>query len=185
MVMGPLTFTTLLILSWHPGVGSVQSLSDDVCRVSRCREAQRIKIELGDGIESEIQAPRSPIIQDGFATIFMGERLALALEAAPDGTYRVTAPLDEPPPDKKLTLSLRQERLQPGKRKVTLLEVTSSVGATIHYEAYMSLVPGQPLKRTSVCPLRQNVVSLEMWPHVIPQLLVKNFVVVAEGTPCK
>lgn len=183
--MGPIILATLVLLSWHPLFGASQTQSDDVCRVSRCRDAKIVTVELPGGGTSEIRVPRSAIIRDGAATVFLGERIVLALEPAPDGTFRLTAPLEEPAPDKKVELVLKQESLKPGQPKVTLLIVTSSLDRLIHYQADMVLLPEEVPQRTSVCPLRPGVLMYEMWPHPVPLLVVRNFVVAAENTPCK
>ncbi len=49
----------------------------------------------------------------------------------------------------------------------------------------MVLGPDRGPRRTSVRPLHRSVPGYERWPHPVPILLLHDFVVVPDDTPCK
>jgi hypothetical protein len=170
---------------WQSNPPVAQASLDEVCRVTRCREARVVQIELSNGAMSELRVPRGPIVDRDTVSLFVGETVVLALEPDGAGTFRVSAPIDEPPKGKKVVLELRQERPRPGEPKVTMLIVTSSLGQPIHFRAEIVLAANQGGRATSICPVRPSVPSFEMWEHPLPLLLLRNFVVAEPNMPCR
>jgi hypothetical protein len=170
---------------WQAGPPASQASLDEVCRVSRCHAAKEVRLVLSNGQTTRMEIPRSPIVEDGTVSIYVGERVVVSLEPAGGGAFRVTAPNEEPPKGKRLELELKQESPKPGQPKVTLLVSTSSLTQLVHFQAQMVVTPGEPPRPTSICPLHPSVASYEMWPHPVRKLLLRNFVVVGENTPCK
>ncbi len=158
---------------------------DDVCRTVRCRDAKVVQLELPDGSTAQVSLPRSPIVRNESVGIYVGEHLVLALEPIAGGKFRVSAPDKEPPKGQKLDLVFRQEQLKAGEPKAMLLVATSSVAKTIHFKASIVTGPNDTPQPTSICPLPTNVASYETWPGPIVLLLLRDFVVVPDGTPCK
>lgn len=182
----PALFLFLVIASsWQAQPPAADPSLDDLCRTVRCREARSATIETPDGRTATVNVPRSPIVSGGVVSVFIGERVVLVLEPLAGGAFRVSAPMKDPGKGERIELELRQENLKPGEPKVTLLVSSNSLTKIVHFTADMVLGPGQAPRPTSICPLHPSVLGYEMWPHPVPVLLLRDFVVVPADTPCK
>jgi hypothetical protein len=115
-----------------------------------------------------MEFPKAPYVADGFINVLVGEEVLVEFEDV-DGVlskahYVKTA--DKP----ERTISFRLEQTDEG----TVLRVKNPFAKSITYDCLIQHYSEQRLRKTTIVPVRGGLMSFEMWPYPVAQVVLSN-----------
>ena len=139
-----------------------------VCQRVSCRPVTTVRLKLNKKEFFEMEFPKGPYVAEGFINVLAGEEFLVEFDDA-EGTlsnphYVKTAAK----PDR--TISFRLEQTDEG----TILQVKNPFRKTIIYDCLIQHYSEQRLRKTSIVPVQAGLVSFEMWPYPVAQVVVSN-----------
>ncbi len=164
-------FVVLTVLSFalgQQGQDAAEQARAAVCQRVTCRPPTTVRLRLKEKEYFEMEFPKSPFVADGFINVLAGEELNVEFDEA-DG--RLTNPSYVKTPAKpERTVSLRLEQTDEG----TVLRVKNPFGKAIVYDCLIQHYNEQRFRKTSTVPVRGGLMSFEMWPYPVAQVVVSN-----------
>ena len=166
--------TTLLILlsTCLVVMGQQQQTADQsreaVCQRVPCRPAATVRLKVNNKEYFEMEFPKGPYVADGFINVLAGEEILVEFDDT-DGVlsnprYVKTAAKSE------RTVLFRLEQTDEG----TVLQVKNPFTKNIIYDCLIQHYSEQRLRKTSIVPVQAGLVSFEMWPYPVAQVVVSN-----------
>jgi hypothetical protein len=139
-----------------------------VCQRVTCRPATTVRLRLNDKEYSEMEFPKGPYVADGFINVLAGEEILVEFDDA-DGVlanarYVKTAAKPE------RTISFRLEQIDEG----TALTVKNPFTKNITYDCFVQHYSEQRLRKTKVLPVQAGLMTFEMWPYPVAQVVVSK-----------
>lgn len=150
----------------------------DMCAQGTCQRDLKIVLRREDGSVYERQFEvMPPIVQPAFVVVLAGQTVYLEADIV-DGRLANIVAIDKVrDPARTITASLRQEAGGAG----MMLEVRNPFGQALKFDmGIMPLGRGKLLK-TSSCPIGAGLVSYEMWPEPLLQVVLAKGRVVPVG----
>jgi hypothetical protein len=115
-----------------------------------------------------MEFPKSPYVADGFVNVLVGEELNVEFD---DDGERLSNPSYVKTPNKpERTVSLRLEQIENG----TVLKIRNPFKRAIEYDCLIQHYNEQQLRKTSIIPVRAGLISFEMWPYPLAQVVVSS-----------
>lgn len=164
--------TCLVVLSSCLVAMGQQQTADDareaVCKRVACRPVTPVRLKLNNKEFFEMEFPKGPYVADGFINVLAGEEFLVEFDEA-DGAlsnphYVKTAGKPE------RTVSFRLEQTDEG----TVLQVKNPFRKNIIYDCLIQHYSEQRLRKTSIAPVQAALVSFEMWPYPVAQVVISN-----------
>ena len=139
-----------------------------VCERVPCRAVTTVRLKLNDKEYFEMEFPKGPYVADGFINVLAGEEVLVEFDDT-DGMlsnpqYVKTAAKPE------RTISFRLEQSDQG----TILRVKNPFTKSIMYDCLIQHYREQRLRKTSIVPVQAGLVSFEMWPYPVAQVVVSS-----------
>src|SRR6185503_12886873 len=162
----------ILLPTCLDAVGQQQQTAEQareaVCQRVTCRPVTTVRLKLNSKEYFEMEFPRGPYVADGFINVLAGEEILVEFDDT-DGTlsnprYVKTVAKAE------RTVSFRLEQTDEG----TILSVKNPFTKPILYDCLLQHYSEQRLRKTSIVPVQAGLVSFEMWPYPVAQVVVSN-----------
>jgi hypothetical protein len=162
----------ILISTCLVALGQQQQTADQareaVCQRVPCRPGTTVRLKLNNKEYSEMEFPRGPYVADGFINVLVGEEVLVEFDDT-DGKlsnarYVKTAAIPE------RTISFRLEQTDEG----TVLRVKNPFTKSIIYDCLIQHYSEQRLRKTSILPVQAGLMSFEMWPYPVAQVVVST-----------
>ena len=162
----------ILLSTCFVAMGQQQQTADQareaVCQRVSCRSVTTVRLKLNDKEYFEMEFPKGPYVAEGFINVLAGEEFLVEFDDT-DGVlsnprYVKTAAKPE------RTISFRLEQSTEG----TVLQVKNPFTKNIIYDCLIQHYKEQRLKKTSILPVQAGLVSFEMWPYPVAQVVVSN-----------
>jgi hypothetical protein len=139
-----------------------------VCRRVPCRPVTTVRLKLNDKEYFEMEFPKAPYVADGFINVLAGEELLVEFDDA-DGTLSNPHYVKAATKPEK-TISFRLEQSDKG----TILRVKNPFSKSIVYDCLIQHYSEQRLQKTSIVPVKAGLMSFEMWPYPVAQVVISN-----------
>jgi len=168
-------FTSMLLILLSiclVAMGQQQQTPDQareaICQRVPCRPVTTVRLKLNNKEFFEMEFPKSPYVAEGFINVLAGEEMLVEFDDT-DGTlsnprYVKTGAKPE------RTISFRLEQTDEG----TVLSVKNPFTKSIIYDCAIQHYSEQRFRKTSIIPVRAGLVSFEMWPYPVAQVVVSN-----------
>jgi len=145
----------------------------ELCTRVHCRGPLNIQINLENGgVYQQFFELPTPIVQNGWVSIFPGETVLLEAVVSGDGLVDLRSVEEVNDDTSTIELHMWQDSGQPE----TFLSVKNPFNRTVKYHAVMMGTDSDDLYKTSSCPVIGNGgYVLEHWPHPIFQLFLFDF----------
>ena len=139
-----------------------------VCQRVPCRPVTTVRLKVNNKEFFEMEFPKAPYVAEGFINILAGEEILVEFDDA-DGTlsnphYVKTSAKPE------RTISFRLEQTDEG----TVLRVKNPFTKSIMYDCAIQHYSEQRFRKTSILPVQAGLMSLEMWPYPVAQVVVSK-----------
>jgi hypothetical protein len=164
---------TLLILLFAGVVAMGQQQTpeqarDEVCQRVACRPATTVRLKLNAKEYSEMEFPKAPYVAEGFINVLVGEEILVEFEDVGGvlSNPRYVKTTDKP----ERTISFRLEQTYDG----TVLRVKNPFEKSITYDCLIQHYSEQRLRKTTIVPVRGGLMSFEMWPYPVAQVVLSN-----------
>lgn len=156
----------LLNVTAH-GQGSAEQI-EALCKTVVCREPTTVKLKLNSKEYAQFDFPKSPFVAEGFINILSGEKFNVELEekAGDLEDPRFVKEISHP----ERTISLAFSQTDEG----MVLTIQNPFPKPIVYECMIQHYKHQGLSKTNVVPVRAKLVSFELWPYPIAQVVISN-----------
>ena len=139
-----------------------------ICQRVPCRALTTVRLKLNNKEYFEMEFPRGPYVAEGFINVLAGEEVLVEIDdtggVLSNPHYVKTAAK----PDR--TISFRLEQTDEG----TVLQVKNPFTKSIMYDCLIQHYSEQRLRKTSIVPVQAGLVSFEMWPYPVAQVVVSN-----------
>lgn len=164
---------TVLILLSASLVAMAQEQSAEearaaICQKVACREVTTVRLKLNNKEFFEMEFPKGPYVAEGFINVLAGEEFLVEFDetdgALSNPRYVKTAAKPEQ------TISFRLAQTDEG----TVLQVKNPFAKSIIYDCFIQHYSEQRLRKTSIIPVQAKLVSFEMWPYPVAQVVVSN-----------
>jgi hypothetical protein len=139
-----------------------------VCQRVPCRAVTTVRLKLNDKEYFEMEFPKGPYVADGFINVLAGEEVLVEFDDTEGilSNPRYVKTADKP----ERTISFRLEQTDQG----TILRVKNPFTKSIIYDCLIQHYREQRLRKTSIIPVQAGLVSFEMWPYPVAQVVVSN-----------
>lgn len=139
-----------------------------VCQRVPCRPVTTVRLKVNNKEFFEMEFPKAPYVAEGFINILAGEEILVEFDDA-DGTlsnphYVKTSAKPE------RTISFRLEQTDEG----TVLRVKNPFTKSIMYDCAIQHYSEQRFRKTSILPVQAGLMSFEMWPYPVAQVVVSK-----------
>jgi hypothetical protein len=147
--------------------------SDDVardaeCKRVPCRPPTTVRLKLNAEEYFELEFPKGPYVADGFINVLVGEELFVEFDDAKGQLSNPHYVKESTKPDR--TILFKLEQTDDG----TVLQVKNPFPKTVLYECRIQHYSEQRLQTTSVLPVEARLMTFEMWPYPVAQVVVSN-----------
>lgn len=141
---------------------------ETVCQRVPCRPVTTVRLKLNKKEFFEMEFPKAPYVAEGFINVLAGEEVLVEFDDT-DGVlsnprYVKTAAKPE------RTISFRLEQTDEG----TILQVKNPFTKSVMYDCAIQHYSEQRFRKTSIVPVQPGLVSFEMWPYPVAQVVVSS-----------
>ena len=139
-----------------------------ICQKVTCRPVTTVKLKLNAKEYFEMEFPKGPYVAEGFINVLAGEEFLVEFDDA-DGVLsnpRYVKTVAKP----ERTVSFRLQQTDEG----TVLQVKNPFTKNIIYDCFIQHYSEQRMRKTSIVPVQAGLVSFEMWPYPVAQVVVSN-----------
>jgi hypothetical protein len=172
MYLLKILISTFLILLATCLVAMGQQSADEaraaVCEKVPCRPVTTVKLKLNNKEYFEMEFPKGPYVAEGFINVLAGEELLVEFDetdgALSNPRYVKTAAKPE------RTVSFKLAQTDEG----TVLQVKNPFAKSIIYDCLIQHYSEQRLQKTSIVPVQAKLVSFEMWPYPVAQVVIST-----------
>ena len=115
-----------------------------------------------------MEFPKGPYVAEGFINVLAGEEIMVEFDDT-DGVLsnpRYVKTVAKP----ERTISFRLEQNDEG----TVLQVKNPFSKSIIYDCAIQHYSEERFRKTSIIPVQARLMSLEMWPYPVAQVVVSN-----------
>jgi hypothetical protein len=162
----------ILLSTCLVAMGQKQQTADEareaVCQRVPCRPVTPVRLKLNNKEYFEMEFPKGPYVADGFINVLAGEEMLVEFDDT-DGILsnpRYVKSAAKP----ERTISFRLEQTDDG----TTLRVKNPFSKNIIYDCLIQHYSEQRLRQTSILPVQAGLISFEMWPYPVAQVVVSN-----------
>ena len=160
--------TVLPLALGQQGQDAAEQAREAVCQRVPCRPPTTVRLRLNDKEYFEMEFPKGPYVADGFINVLAGEEVNVEFD---DGGGRLSNPrYVKAAAKQERTVSLRLEQTDEG----AVLRVKNPFGKAIVYDCLIQHYNEQRLRKTSIIPVRSGLMSFEMWPYPVAQVVISN-----------
>jgi len=153
---------------------------DEACARWKCRPETRVKLETPEG-NYETTVGRTVYSDGTVVRILAGEKMVVTGDI--QGEQLVNLRVADAAADRDvLLLSFEQKKLKSGPSMI--LRVDNRFPRNVKYRAGMELPTRKGFKGTSSCAVMAGKFGLEMWPHPIVSIMMKDFRFIDDKVPC-
>jgi hypothetical protein len=154
---------------------------DEACARWKCRPDTPVKLETPNG-SYETTVGRTPITDGTVLRILAGEKLAITGDV--QGDQLVNLRLVDAARDRDVLLvSFEQRKLNNGFSM--FLHIQNRFARDVKYRAGMQVPERKGFSNTSSCPVKAGKMAIEMWPHPIVSVLMKDLRFLEAGADLK
>ena len=147
---------------------SADQAREAVCQRFPCRPVTTVRLKLNNKEYFEMEFPKGPYVAEGFINVLAGEEFLVEFDDA-DGTLSNPRYVKSAA-NAERTVSFRLEQTEEG----TLLRVKNPFTKNITYDCLIQHYSEQRLRKTSIVPVQANLMSFEIWPYPVAQVVVSN-----------
>ena len=162
----------ILLSTCLVAMGQQQQTADQareaVCQRVTCRPVTTVRLKLNNKEYFEMDFPKGPYVADGFINVLAGEEVLVEFDDT-DGVLsnpRYVKSAAKP----ERTISFRLEQTEEG----TMLQVKNPFTKNIIYDCLIQRHSEERLRKTSIIPVQARLMSFEMWPYPVAQVVVSN-----------
>ena len=162
----------ILLATCLVAMGQQQQTAEEareaVCKRVTCRPVTTVKLKLNSKEYFEMEFPKGPYVADGFINVLAGEEFLVEFDET-DGALsnpRYVKTVANP----ERTISFRLAQTDEG----TVLTVKNPFSKNIIYDCLIQHYSEQRLRKTSIIPVQARLMSFEMWPYPVAQVVVSN-----------
>lgn len=141
---------------------------NEVCQRVECRPPTTVRLRLNNKEYFEMEFPRGPYVADGFINVLAGEEFNVEFDESEGRLANPHYVKTSTKPER--TLSLKLEQTDEG----TVLSVKNPFAREIMYDCLIQHYKEQRLRKTSVVPVGSRLVSFELWPYPVAQVVISN-----------
>ncbi|HEU4835048.1 MAG TPA: hypothetical protein VFS90_11555 [Pyrinomonadaceae bacterium] len=167
-----LTVLLILLSTCLVAMGQQQQTADQareaICQRVPCRPVTTVRLKLNNKEFFEMEFPSGPYVAEGFINVLAGEEIFVEFDDA-DGTLsnpRYVKTIAKP----ERTVSFRLAQTDEG----TVLSVKNPFTKSIMYDCAIQHYSEQRFRKTSIIPVQAGLVSFEMWPYPVAQVVVSG-----------
>jgi len=158
----------LMLLSVTARAQSSAEQIEALCKTVVCREPTTVKLKLNNKEYAQFDFPKSPFVAEGFINVLSGEKFGVELEEK-DGNLenpRYVKEISHP----ERTISVAFSQTDEG----MVLTIQNPFAKPIVYECMIQHYKDEGFSKTSVVPVGAKLVSFELWPYPIAQVVISN-----------
>jgi len=142
--------------------------TEALCKTVVCREPTTVKLKLNNKEYAEFDFPKSPFVADEFIKVLSGEKFGVEFEEKGGSLENPRFVKEITHPERTISVSFSQTE------EGMVLTIQNPFPKAIVYECMIQHYKQQGLSRTSVVPVGANLVSFELWPYPITQVVISN-----------
>jgi hypothetical protein len=147
---------------------------EQVCKLTVCRPATEIKLNMGQGRYYVIDQPMAPYTYDGVINVIANETVAINAKTKDDKILDFNYVPDAGKATPVIVTRLQQYVDSKGQNSM-LLSVTNPFDRPLVYTATIQPAGKKQFQPTSICPVQAHRVGEETWPYPLVQVLLKDF----------
>ena len=156
--------------------GNVELTIEEACAKYKCRENFRLYFKTENQVVDETVPLFWPRVFDNSISIMPGESFFVEADLIDNKLVNLKEVTEVIYTDKTISLSFTQRESSLG---MTLLLKNPFENVALKFNMDMIDFEGNP-HRTSSCPALPKAAIYESWPHVIPELIISNPVVMSQ-----
>lgn len=147
---------------------SADEAREAICKKVVCREPKTVNLKLNDKKIISFDFPKTPYVAEGYINVLAGEKINVEFDETAG----------------ELTNARYVEQLKAAEKTVrfelsqtddgTILSVKNPFSKDIIYDCLIQNYKTSKLQTTSIIPVRSKLLSFEMWPEPIPQVVISN-----------
>jgi len=153
-------------------MGQQQQTADQareaVCQRVPCRSVTTVRVKLNSKEYSEMEFPSGPYVAEGVINVLVGEEILVEFDNSGEALSNPHYVKNAAKPER--TISFHLEQSDEG----TVLQVKNPFSKSIIYDCLIQHYSEQRLRKTSILPVQAGLMSLEMWPYPVVQVVVSN-----------
>lgn len=168
-----LIILSLILFSFQiAGAQKSQDKADEarqeICKRVPCRPATTLRLRLNEKEYYETEFPAGPYVAEGFINLLAGEAIFVELDEQ-DG--KLSNPRYVKLVEKaERTLHIKFEQTTEG----MILSIKNPFGKELVYDCRIQRYDEEQFRRTGVIPVPARLMSFEMWPYPITQVVISN-----------
>jgi len=139
-----------------------------ICKEVVCREPTTVKLKLNSKEYAQFDFPRSPFVAEGFINILSGEKFSVEFEEKGGELENPRFVKDVAHPERTISVAFSQSD------EGMALTIQNPFPRAIIYECMIQHYQHAGLGKTSVVPVRAKLISFELWPYPIAQVVISN-----------
>ena len=139
-----------------------------VCQRVSCRPVTTVRLKLNNKEYFEMEFPKGPYVAEGFINVLAGEEILVEFDDADEKLSNPRYVKTAAKPER--TISFRLEQTEEG----TILQVKNPFSKNIIYDCLIQHYSEQRLRKTSIIPVQAGLMSFEMWPYPVAQVVISN-----------
>jgi hypothetical protein len=148
--------------------GQDSAAIEELCKTVACREPTTVKLKLNDKEYAQFDFPKSPFVAEGFINVLSGEKFGVELEENEGNLERPRFVKDISHPERTISVAFSQSE------DGMVLTIQNPFPKPIVYDCMIQHYKREGLSRTSVVPVRAKLISFELWPYPIAQVVISN-----------
>lgn len=139
------------------------------------RKAFTLEIAADETQQYLAEIPESPYsIKEKIIQLYCGEKVFIECEIIGDSIATMKVVESNIYPEKTIEIDFKQNA-EDRTNISTLLSVKNPFNKSLIYDAIMFTPISQTWKRTSIIPIRPNLINFETWPHAIVTLALEKW----------
>jgi hypothetical protein len=165
-----LAFCGLILIFLNVTVCGQESVdqTEAICKEVVCREPTTVKLKLNSKEYAQFDFPMSPFVAEGFINILSGEKFSVEFEEKGGDLENPRFVKDVTHPERTISIAFSQSE------EGMVLTIQNPFPKPIVYECRIQHYKHEGLSKTSVVPVRAKLVSFELWPYPIAQVVISN-----------
>jgi hypothetical protein len=168
IIVSVFIFASCLLVLAQKSQTIAEEAREALCRQVPCRVATTITLKINKRESAEFEFPKGPYVVDGYINLLSGEEVNVEFDVVDNvlSNARYVAKISAP----EKTIRFKLEQTDKG----TLLAVKNPFATNILYDCLMQRYKSQKLEWTSVVPVQSRLLSFELWPYPITQVVINK-----------
>jgi hypothetical protein len=153
---------------------------DQVCKLTTCRPATKIKLDMGHDRYYVVDQPAAPYTFDGMINVLAGETVTVSASAKGDKLADLRY-VPEPGKEAPVVVARLQQYVDNQGQYSMLLTVTNPFDRPLVYTANIQPAGRNSFLPSSICPISPHRIGAETWSYPLVQVLLKDFRFLVKG----